>query len=205
MRIYRSEKSVSVPKDLNLTELLNTSARTPVLSDSHLIAKDDLEGRTLTVGQLRSNAGRLAHGLTAAFKPQDQSRWAVILPNSVAYLEACHAVLWLGGIFCPINHLLTAHELSTAFSICRPDFIIVFADVVDKVLESIAMWKGKGTGGPPLVTAIGPKDHHPYLNDFLSSQSLAIPHYADTKTRLASIHLSSGTSKSPAVQLYILG
>ena len=54
----------------------------------------------------------------------------------------------------------------------------------------------KGTRGPPIITAIGRKDSHPYLQDFISSKSLPIPHYTDTRDHLASIHLSSGTTGS---------
>ena len=80
MRVYRSGTSVSVPTDLNLTELLLTSARAPPLTESHLIAKDDLEGRSLSLGQLRSHAGRLAHGLTSA---EMVSEFAICKPDFI--------------------------------------------------------------------------------------------------------------------------
>jgi len=44
-------------------------------------------------------------------------------------------------------------------------------------------------------------DRHSNLShapdDFLSSETLPIPHYHDTTTQLASIHLSSGTTGAP--------
>src|ERR1700760_2171337 len=125
MRIYKSnDRDVGIPIDLNLTELLHTSARSPPLRVDHVIAQDDVEHRELTIGQLRSNAGRLAAGLVHHYKPEDQSRWAIILPNSVAYLEAVHAVIWLGGVFCPINHQLKAGEIAHALIVSKPKFAI---------------------------------------------------------------------------------
>lgn len=129
MPIYRSERAISIPSNLNLTQLLRSSARSTAAAGDQLIAQDDLEGRSLTISQLRNNAGRLARGLTTAFRPPSQSRWAILLPNSIVYIEACHAVLWMGDIFCPINHLLTVHEIANALAICKPSFIIAYTEV----------------------------------------------------------------------------
>src|ERR1700761_6538295 len=123
MRTYRSkDPDIDIPTNLSLTELLHSSARS--LPTDQAIAQDDVEHRTLTIGQLRSGAGRLAAGLCNYYNPKDQSRWAIILPNSVAYLEAVHAVLWLGGVFCPINHQLKVGEIAHALAVSKPDFAI---------------------------------------------------------------------------------
>ncbi|KAJ9602402.1 hypothetical protein H2200_012944 [Cladophialophora chaetospira] len=202
MRVYKSkEPDIDVPLDLNLTELLHTSARTPALQSDHVIAEDDIERRTLTIGQLRTSAGRLAKGLVEHYRPKDQSRWAIVLPNSIAYLEAVHAVLWLGGVFCPINHQLKAQELAHAFIVSRPAFVIAYAQSVGKVLEALEL-AGSGPSDfekPELLTAIGAHVHgFPNLHsDFMTDDSLQIPHQNDNKKRLASIHLSSGTTGFP--------
>lgn len=201
MRIYRSrDPDVDIPSNLNLTELLHSSARSPLPSD-HVIAQDDLEERTLTLGQLRSTAGRLAAGLTKEFQPRDQSRWAVILPNSVAIVEAVHTVLWLGGAFCPINHQLKAGEIAHAVTVSRPEFIIVYTEVLQKVVEGIELARQKcpDLKVPRVVTAIGPpvKGYPNLYADFMAAEPLQLPHYQDTKQRLASIHLSSGTTGNP--------
>ncbi|KIX93297.1 uncharacterized protein Z520_10940 [Fonsecaea multimorphosa CBS 102226] len=202
MKTYRSgDPDIAIPEDLNLTELLHGSARSPPLHSDHVIAQDDVEDRTLTIGQLRSNAGRLATGLTRQYSPHDQSRWAIILPNSVAYLEAVHAVLWLGGIFCPINHQLKAGEIAHALTVSKPTFVIVYSRVWDTVKEAINLARGKcpDLKDPEVLTAIGPPVQglrHLHA-DFMASEQLTVPHYPDTKTRLASIHLSSGTTGNP--------
>lgn len=196
MRIYEAEKSIDVPIDFNLTQLLNTSARRPDRSASPTIAKDNIEARTLTLEQLRDYSGRIARGLKNAFSPRDQSRWAVILPNSVAYLEACHAVLWLGGVFCPINHLLTSHEIGNALSICQPQYIIAYEETVPRLLRAIQLARTQNLsyGTPEIILGIGRSREYPSLHTFLASSRLEVPHFDNTRRRLASIHLSSGTT-----------
>ncbi|EXJ61278.1 uncharacterized protein A1O5_11835 [Cladophialophora psammophila CBS 110553] len=202
MKIYRSEDpDIAIPDDLNLTELLHSSARSPALQSGHVIAQDDVEDRTLTIGQLRSNAGKLATGLTQQYSPKDQSRWAVILPNSVAYIEAIHAVLWLGGVFCPINHQLKAGEIAHALTVSKPAFVIVYSKVLEKVIEAIELAKQNcpDLKDPEVLTALGSttKGLRNLYADFISPEQLPIPHYRDTRKRLASIHLSSGTTGNP--------
>jgi acyl-CoA synthetase (AMP-forming)/AMP-acid ligase II len=202
MKIYKSgDPDVQIPTDLSLTELLHTSARSPPLPPSQPIAQDDVEGRSLTLGQLRSTAGRLAAGLTARFRPHDQSRWATVLPNSVVFLEAVHAVLWMGCVWCPINHQLKAGEIAHALSVSKPSFVIAAPEVLDKVVDAIRLARSKSPGweSPELITAIGsPINGYANLHaDFMADHPPPIPHYDDTKKRLASIHLSSGTTGNP--------
>lgn len=208
MTIYEPEQTITVPTDLNLTELLNASARSP-LPEDHIIAKDDIENRLITISQLRSSAGRLAHGLSTTYpaNASSQQRWAVILPNSICYIEVCHAILWLGGIFCPINHALKPLELGHALAVVKPDVIIVYADILDKLLEAatIADELVRDWTYPHIITAIDSglvSVQYPSLDSFRFIQELPVPHYTDTRTRLASIHLSSGTTgKSKGVGL----
>ena len=202
MRIYASkEPDIDIPTDLNLTELLHTSARLPALKNDHVIAQDDVESRSLTIDQLRSNAGRLAAGLRSYYMPDDQSRWAIILPNSVAYLEAVHAVLWLGGVFCPINHQLQIGEIAHALAVSKPAFVIAYSEVLGKVIEAVdvAAKSHSGFNKPEILTAIGssPNPVPRLFADFTASEPFSIPHYADSTQRLASIHLSSGTTGNP--------
>jgi 4-coumarate--CoA ligase len=202
MRTYRSkDPDIDVPTDLSLTELLHSSARFPVLPVDRIIAQDDVEHRTLTIGQLRSRAGRLAAGLSHHYQPEGQSRWAIILPNSVAYLEVVHAVLWLGGVFCPINHQLKAGEIAHALAVSKPEYAIVYSEIVGKVVEAIELARETHPDlkKPKLLTAIGPRleGYRCLFADFEVSEQLPVPHYEDTRERLASIHLSSGTTGNP--------
>lgn len=135
MRIYKT-RDISVPSDFNLTQLLNAKARPDVKGDL-LIFKDSQSGRPINIDGLRDRAKRLAVGLTEAFKPVDQSRWALVIRNSVDDVEMVHAVLRLGGAFCPINHILKPAEIAHAFVVSRPHFVVAYQPVLQGVLEAV--------------------------------------------------------------------
>lgn len=204
MRIYK-ESSILIPTDLNLTELLHTSARKDkAVPNSHVIAKDNLTNRSLTLGELRDRAGRLAKGLKKRYNLREGDRWALILPSCVEFVELFHAILWVDGVACPINHVLKNTEIAHALAVSQPKYIFCYSEVLEKVREAIPLaqrelratsviWKA-----PFLITVIG-KVHGIYHipNDFLDDDRLPIPHYRDARTHLASIHLSSGTTGKP--------
>lgn len=202
MRIYRSGE-IAIPTDQNLTELLHTSAR-PDLPESHLIAKDNLTNRSITIGRLRERAGRIAKGFQDNLKPADQARWAIILPNSVEFLELVHSILWTGGVVCPINYALKPAEIGHGLSVARPDFVVSYGPVVPAVQEALEV-AGKKLASegvpwkkPEIITIISRAAGHQHVpDDFFVASRLPVPHYADTRTRLATIHLSSGTTGNP--------
>jgi 4-coumarate--CoA ligase len=203
MRIYK-EKDIEIPKDLNLTQLLHQSAGNIPLPESHLIAKDNLTNRSLTIGELRSRAGRIANGLHKSLCPSQGDRWALILPNCVEYIECFHAILWTGGACCPINHALKPSEISHALVVSQPKYIIGYGEAFQRIIQGIRLArdglaeKGVDWPEPKLVTVIqkvrGIK-HVP--DDFLDDEKLPIPRYNNTADHLASIHLSSGTTGQP--------
>ncbi|KAI1643373.1 acetyl-CoA synthetase-like protein [Daldinia loculata] len=202
MRVYRSG-TIDIPKDLNLTELLHRSAY-PDLPESHLIAKDSLTNRSITIGQLRDRAGRIAKGLKTKLSPVDQARWAVILPNSVDFLEIFHAILWTGGVVCPINHALKAAEIGHGLAVARPHFVVSYGATVPIVAEALRVAEkelvdqGVSWEKPKIITIINRINGLPHIpDDYISSERLPIPHWRDTTDRLASIHLSSGTTGKP--------
>ncbi|OAL43639.1 AMP-binding enzyme [Pyrenochaeta sp. DS3sAY3a] len=202
MRVYRdASREIDIPSDLNLTELLHTSA--VPLAPSHLIASDSLTYRSLSIGELRSRAGRIAHGLQTSFRPRDGARWAVVLPNCVEYIELFHALLWVGGVGCPINHALKPAELAHAFVVSRPEYIFAFGPSLDNIREAIILARAEVSDNetwnePKIMTVIERRTGYMQApDDFLSARSLPVPHYDDTTTRLASIHLSSGTTGAP--------
>lgn len=203
MRIYKSKaRGINIPKDVNLTELLHTSA--VPLAPSHLIASDSLTNRSLTIGELRSRAGRIAYGLNETYNPQVGDRWAVILPNCVEYIELFHALLWVGGVGCPINHALKPSELAHGLVVSKPKYIFAYGESLDNLLQGIKIAKAElahsGTiwSSPTVITVINRRSSYAHAPaDFLSASILPIPHYTDTTTHLASIHLSSGTTGTP--------
>ncbi|KAI0377520.1 acetyl-CoA synthetase-like protein [Hypomontagnella monticulosa] len=201
MKIYRSG-TIEIPRDLNLTELLHKSAYD--LPESHLIAKDSLTNRSITIGQLRERAGRIAKGLQTKLNPVDQARWAIILPNSVDFLEIFHAILWTGGVVCPINHALKAAEIGHGIAVSRPHFVVVYGAAVPAVTEALRVAEkeladeGVKWKRPHVMTIVNRAQGLPHVpDDYIATDRLAIPHWADTTTRLASIHLSSGTTGKP--------
>ncbi|CAG9948094.1 unnamed protein product [Clonostachys rosea f. rosea IK726] len=204
MRIYNQERKLHVPRDVNLTELLHKTHKELPLS--HVIASDSLTNRSITLGQLRDRAGRLARGFSQALQPPDQSRWAIILPNSVGFLELVHAVIWTGGVACPINHALKSTEIGHGLAVCQPAFIVAYGQILGSVEEAIAVARdelvreGIEWPAPKVITIIekpsgSTLQHIPA--DFLSDISLPVPHYEDNTARVATIHLSSGTTGKP--------
>ena len=201
MKIHRSQ-DISIPRDQNLTELLHTNAKK--LPESHLIAKDNLTNRSITLGELRDRAGRIAKGLNDALRPVDQARWAIVLPNSVEYLELFHSILWTGGVVCPINHALKASEIGHGLAVSRPHLIVSYGPTVPAVLEAVEVaFKSLQSQGiawerPELLTIISGAPGCKHIpDDFFATSRLPIPHHSDTRDRLATIHLSSGTTGRP--------
>ncbi|KAI2604166.1 acetyl-CoA synthetase-like protein [Hypoxylon fragiforme] len=202
MKIYRSG-TIDIPQDLNLTELLHKSAY-PDLPGSHLIAKDSLTNRSITIGQLRDRAGRIAKGLQAKLNPNDQARWVIALPNSVDFLEIFHAILWTGGVVCPVNYALKASEIGHGIAVARPHFVISYGAIVPVVEEALQVAEkelvaqGVKWKRPQIITIINRAKGLRHLpDDFISTEQLPIPHWPNTVDRLASIHLSSGTTGAP--------
>lgn len=202
MRVYNTDRGIDIPKDVNLTELLHASAELP---PSHLLASDSLTNRSITLGELRNRSGRLAKGFSQTLNPADQARWVVIVPNSVEFLEIVHAVLWTGGAVCPINHALKAAEIGHGIAVCRPQYVVTYGDILPSIEEAVrkaaAILKTEGVDWTPptIMTAItrSTSSHQHIPDDFLAAESLPIPHYRDTTNRLATIHLSSGTTGKP--------
>lgn len=201
MRTYASQ-NIDIPRDLNLTELLHTSV-TP-LPESHIVAADSLTNRSITLGELRDRAGRIARGLKETLSQPDQSRWAIVLPNSVEFLELFHAILWTGGVACPINHALKASEIGHGLAVSRPHYVIAYGPMISAVHEALDVaakdLHGQGVRWerPPVFSAVERrKDVKHIPDDFIAPTRLPIPHWCNTSERLASIHLSSGTTGRP--------
>ncbi|EPE07611.1 4-coumarate- ligase [Ophiostoma piceae UAMH 11346] len=208
MRIY-SSGTIDIPRNVNLTELLHKTGRP--LPESHLIAADSLTNRSITLGELRDRAGRIAKALHDKLQPQDQARWALIVPNSVDFLEIFHAILWTGGIVAPINWALKDAEIGHGIAVSQPKYIVAYGAIMDLVNRAIRVAEkeldaaGTTWQRPVVVSIVTPVPGLLHIGtDFLApaGQRLPIPHYPDTSDRVATIHLSSGTTGKPkGVQL----
>ena len=210
MRIYKPDKTVQVPRDLNLTELLHQSAPDRRIHESHLVCKDNLTNRSITLGELRNRAGRLAHGLKRVLRCSEGERFALILPNCVEFVELYHAILWAGGVVAPINHQLKPAEIGHALAISRPKYILAYESGLQNIKPAVHiaasdLKKKAGVDNyePAIITVIKKAAGHQHVpDDFFDNELLAIPHYEDTSKHLATIHLSSGTTGLPkGVQL----
>jgi 4-coumarate--CoA ligase len=169
MKIYK-ERDIDIPRDLNLTELLHQNAGSTPLPESHLIATDSLTNRSITIGELRNRAGRIANGLHKTLKPTEGDRWALILPNCVEYIELFHALLWTGGVGCPINHALKPAEIAHALFVSRPKFIIAYSEALPRIVEGIKIARKQLVSWPEpkILTVVGRVKGYPYIpNDFL--------------------------------------
>jgi 4-coumarate--CoA ligase len=203
MRIYK-EKDIEIPQDLNLTELLHQSAGNIPVPESHLIAKDNLTNRSLTIGELRSRAGRIANGLHKSLSPSQGDRWSLVLPNCVEYIECFHSILWTGGVCCPINHALKPPEISHALVVSQPKYIIAYGEALERIIQGIKLArdalaaKAVDWPEPKLMTVIQKVQGIKHVpDDFLDDEKLPIQHYNNTMGHLATIHLSSGTTGQP--------
>ncbi|KAI8260293.1 hypothetical protein K4K58_002050 [Colletotrichum sp. SAR11_239] len=201
MRTYTSQP-IDIPRDLNLTELLHTTATS--IPESHIIASDSLTNRSITLGELRDRAGRIAKGLKDGLNPPDQARWAIVLPNSVEFLEIFHAILWTGGVVSPVNHALKSSEIGHGFAVSRPHFIIAYGPVTPAIQDAVGVAEkelsalGVQWDSPTIFSIIKPARGAKHIpDDFIAPSRLPIPHWPDTSKRLASIHLSSGTTGKP--------
>jgi 4-coumarate--CoA ligase len=202
MRIYKPSLSTPIPRDLNLTELLHRSAPGCHIPPTHLICSDNLTNRSITIGELRDRAGRLAHGIHRHYNPILGDRFALIVPNCVEFVELYHAVLWTGGVVCPINHALKPAEIGHALAISRPKYIFAYGEVLGNICEAVGIARrnlaakaGIKDFNPQIITVIKKASRHKHApDDFLDDEKLPIPHYPDTTTASATLHLSSGTT-----------
>jgi 4-coumarate--CoA ligase len=107
---------------------------------------------------------------------------------------------------CPINHAIVASEIAHGLAVTRPEYIVVYGPVLPKIEEAIKVaerelasqkvaWKAPSV--MTIVERVLASAHKHIPDDFTSKKTLPIPQYADTRERLATIHLSSGTTGKP--------
>ena len=89
----------------------------------------------------------------------------VVLPNSPHYLEVWWAILWLGGIFNPVNPVLTAREIVGILSdseakcvVCTPEVAAGLEENREELpaLREIVAAEGSDLAAPCAATAASP-------------------------------------------------
>src|SRR3954452_4748919 len=88
----------------SLPQLL--AARAGEIGEERFVRNAELEW---TYGEFHARVIEVAAGLQELGVKQGD-KVGVVLPNSPHYLEVWWAILWLGGIFNPVNPALTARE-----------------------------------------------------------------------------------------------
>jgi amino acid adenylation domain-containing protein len=98
-----------------------------------LPAVKDLD-RALSYGELVDEVGRLARGL-GALGVSEGDRVALHLPNSVDFVVASLATLWVGGLFVPLSVTDPEARVEAIVADCSPA-VVVTSDVTSEEAET---------------------------------------------------------------------
>jgi amino acid adenylation domain-containing protein len=97
------------------------------LADPDHSAATDLE-RELSYGQLVEEVARLATGLSS-HGVGEGDRVALFIPNSVDFIVAALASLWVGAVFVPLADTDPLSRLTTVITNCSPALIVTQTNV----------------------------------------------------------------------------
>ena len=143
-----------------------------------LLAVRDL-GREVTYGQLINEAARLGAGL-AALGVVEGDRVALLLPNSVDFVTAALASLWIGAIFVPLAVTDPEARLATIVLDCKP-VVVVTSDTRGERSSTFSSLAGAALTSFSAITISGLKPKEP------------LP----TSARVAYAIYTSGTTGTP--------
>ncbi|MCY0908778.1 MAG: long-chain fatty acid--CoA ligase [Sulfobacillus thermotolerans] len=158
-----------------------------------------LEDRTISYPVLWSMVNRVAEGLRR-LGVQKGDRVAIILPNSLAFLQAYFGILRLGAVVVALNPLYTSSELAALLMDAAPRALIVPPQAVDR-LPSGLPW--------PVCIADMNNDQaveekactaYPQASSFsawLSLPELATPPEIEPEHDLALLQYTGGTTGLP--------
>jgi len=95
-------------------------------------------GETITYGELNRRSNRIARGLQALGVKQGDLV-TVGLPNSVGFVEACHAIWKLGATPQPVSFRLPKGELQVIIALAKAPLVIAeFSHEVDRPVMTVA-------------------------------------------------------------------
>jgi amino acid adenylation domain-containing protein len=138
-------------------------------------AVKDLQ-RELTYAQLIDESARIGSGLTDRGVGEGD-RVALLIPNSVDFVVAAFATLWVGAVFVPLAVTDPVARLTTIVADCAP-VLVLTSDSVDVTYPS-------HLSGAALVP----------MSDLRSDKVAPVSH--DTTTRPAYMIYTSGTTGTP--------
>jgi malonyl-CoA/methylmalonyl-CoA synthetase len=119
---------------MNLTELFALSLRGRTRREAL-----EIEGRTLTFGEIDGRANRMAAELAARGLSRGD-RLAVHLPNRIEFIDLFLACVRLGVIFVPMNILYRERELRHIVGDAEPKAVVAAADNAATYPESVPVW-----------------------------------------------------------------
>jgi D-alanine--poly(phosphoribitol) ligase subunit 1 len=126
------------------------------------------ENRSLTYAALRDEMARLASGLTA-YGVVEGDRVALFLPNSIEFVVAALASLWIGAIFVPLAVTDPEARLATMLSDCAPAVVLSMNDGVGDTPGSTALDSFRFVAlstlaamDAPSVDPVAPSPRHAY-------------------------------------------
>ena len=142
----------------------------------HLAVKDlDTE---LSYAELIEAAARLAAGLTA-HGVREGDRVALLLPNSVDFVVAAFACLWIGAILVPLAVTDPEPRLTTIVSDCAATIVVAVDDTGNEAARA-------SLGGSPVVTL-----------EALREDALPTSEALPASSRVAYAIYTSGTTGTP--------
>jgi long-chain acyl-CoA synthetase len=89
------------------------------------------ETRHCTWRELENRVARLSAGLTG-LGLEPGGRVGFIAMNSVRSIETLFAILWAGGIACPVNYRLSPHEMIAQLRDAEPAVLVIGEDFQDR-------------------------------------------------------------------------
>ena len=167
----------------SLPQLL--AARAGEIGEERFVRNAELEW---TFGEFHARVIEVAAGLQELGVKQGDVV-GVILPNSPHYLEVWWAILWLGGIFNPVNPALTAREATG-----------ILADS-EAVVADLHAGGGGGAGGAPRPAAEAARDRRrrraPTRRRRCAATARAEEHAKISPDDLCAFVYTSGTTGRP--------
>ncbi|KIX01277.1 uncharacterized protein Z518_09002 [Rhinocladiella mackenziei CBS 650.93] len=115
---------------------------------------DTIADKSITYGGLREQASKCAWGLKYRLGVTEGDRLLVLVPNSTDFVILCHATLWMGGVFSPLNPSSMAKDVAHAISLVQPTHIAVEPSKLDTVNAAIQQLGCPGKSIPTVFTVL---------------------------------------------------
>lgn len=137
----------------------------------------------LTYGELLHRTTALAGHLSETLNVRPGDRVAIYAANCVEYLEALHAILWIGAVSVPVNYKLHAKELDYVMGDCAACVLLVSQELAPSTAQL--------TNPPGHTLVLGSVDYARALSHS------GVPMTDRAPDDVASLFYTSGTTGRP--------